>query len=317
MGTNFSICKDEKKLFTVKTLNFDLEYQIDTSKSHLKNLYISPESETKSISLNISNISDKTISSKEKTPKLTIKENLEINKSANCTLKRTKQLNLKDLDIEEIEQPEEEEMKNPEPFPVYDQYFLVLPNKEYNFIDDFVHEINKARLNPEKYSSEIKDLIEKIQTDPKTKEQFFMINGQKIYVDSGKVALIECVKYLKNLYIKFKKEKKFLKEIKNIEELKIPFPEDNIENWNNDEFVRNSMRNLMKKSVGKYNLKKFHSMKYVNNPKISAIMSVIDNSDENEKRIRENIFNSEIKYIGMNIKIIDENSCLIYLVFAE
>lgn len=233
------------------------------------------------------------------------------NKSEISSLRRTKLLNLKNLDIEELE----EEIKKPEPIPKspkYDQYFLILPNKEDSFIEDFVHEINRARFNSLKYSLEIDDIVQKIETDTETKEQFFMLNEKKIYVEYGAASLIESVKYLKKIYGK----SKHLKEIKNVEELKIPFPEDDLENWNNDEFVRNSMRNLMKKSKGKYNLKKFHAMKYVNNPKISAIMSIIDDSDENEKRIRENIFNIEIKYIGMNIKIVDD-FVLIYLVFAD
>jgi hypothetical protein len=198
--------------------------------------------------------------------------------------------------------------------PVYEKYYLVLPKKEDNFIDDYIHEINKARLNCKKYSKEIENLILKIQIDKDTKEQFFMFNNEKIYINSGALSLVECIKYLENLYNKFKKDKKFLKEIKNIEELKMPFPED-IEKWNDEDTIKKEMKKLKEKLKGKYRLKEFIYKKFnFNDGQILGILSLISSDMNND--IRNVIFNTKIKYIGINYKKIDEKSSIVYINFA-
>jgi len=196
--------------------------------------------------------------------------------------------------------------------PVYEKYFLVLPNKEDNFIEDYVHEINKARLNCKKYIRKIDKLILKIKIDKNTKEQYFMFN-EKVYINSGISELIECKKYLENI----KDEKIFFKVIQNVEELKMPFPED-IEKWNDDDYIKKSMRKFEKKVKGKYKLKEFFYKKFeINDGEVSGFLTILNHNHDNKSDIRKAIFNEKTRYIGINYKKIDEKCSIIYVNFAK
>lgn len=207
-------------------------------------------------------------------------------------LRRTKLLDLPESDIEEKVNLEEDNNKTT--MPLYEQYFLILPNKEDYFTEDFVLEINKARLNIPKYSKKIKSLSKKIETN-----SYLLYKKEKIYISGGKEAFFNCSNYLNNLNNYLKNEKIYLKEIINLDELKMPFPED-LEDWNNDDFISRSMKNLKEKFKGKYYLKEFIFKKCeINDGEISAILSILNE----ENIIDGNIFlNKEIKYIGINIK---------------
>ena len=115
------------------------------------------------------------------------------------------------------------------------------------------------------------------------------------------------------MHSELENEFKILKEIQQINELKIDFPED-INNWNNENFIKKSKEKLAKKIEGKFDLIEFHYMKTIFNPEISVILQLFQNFDFNETCI---FLNKDVKYIGINLRVIDQNICVVYLVFTK
>lgn len=233
---------------------------------------------------------------------------------SNSPLKRTKLLDISELNLEDEIDKEEDVNKTISTIPVFERYFLILPNKHDNFIEDFVHEINKARVNIPKYSKKIKDLSRKIETDS-SKEKYLVYKKEKISIIGGTPAFINCSINLYDLNNKLKKDKTYLQEIKLIDELKMPFPED-LKDWEDDYFITQSMKNLEKKVRGRYNLKEFISKKCeIMDGEISAILSIIN--EENNNDGKNIFFSKEINYIGINIKKIEQNSIILYINFGN
>jgi len=177
-----------------------------------------------------------------------------------------------------------------------------------NFIMDFVKEINHLRINPIDYVKKIEKFSENLKKNFYNKLDYFLYEEcYPVYlIRNGKEDLLNFTELLKNF-----KEKKKLSELENIEELQVPFPKYFFD-WDKSEYTNKAMKDLVKKTKGKYNLIEFTYFKTVNDANISAIVNLIT-----EKTLSINIFNSEIRYIGVNYKIIDEIYSVIYIVFAK
>ena len=194
-------------------------------------------------------------------------------------------------------------------------YHLILPGKKLNFCNDFVDEINKARYNCLEYSKKINKFAEKIQTDHNTSQQYICLNDNyKIYLQRGKSAFKECSNYLTKLYTDMEEKFSFLKEIKKIDELALPFPGQ--QNKYEESFNISNIKSDLKKEVeGRYDILDYQFEACVNDSEISFIFFLVDDSSYN-KEIRDLIFDKNVKYIGVNYKNIDVNLGAINLVFA-
>lgn len=195
--------------------------------------------------------------------------------------------------------------------PFYQKYLPSFQKNYENFTKDLLKEINKVRFNCKEYSKKIDNFANNLKTNFFTKEKYFLFENYPIYLNIGEKEFSECSSYLKNLYSK----KENLTELVNVEELKVPFPE-YIDNWDDDEYIKNTMRKNMINVNGKFNLVEFNYFKSILNPEISVILSLL-NQDENKNSIRNTIFMKEIKNIGINYQITEENYCVLYINFAE
>jgi len=206
-----------------------------------------------------------------------------------------------DINSENYKKVEEEKTAE-----INEKYVLVLPTKKYNFIQDYLHEINIARFDTKKFSKKIKNLKSKIYIDLSTKEEFLKYKNEEIYITEGESALTECSTFLDNL-----DKKVHLKEIENIEELKMPCPKD-IENWKNDDYIKKAMKKLGEKVKGKYQLMNFFGMKCTHDGEINALLNIIE-----DKSIKDYIFDKNLKYIGIDIRELDEKFLAVYINFAK
>ena len=109
---------------------------------------------------------------------------------------------------------------------------------------------------------------------------------------------------------------RILNKLENVEELKIPFPEKNMKDCIDSEYISKCMEKLSEKVEGKYNLLEFYFTMCVDDPEIAIILSIIDEGS-NEKEMQKMIFSDEVKYIGVNYKKIEDNKSVIYMVFAK
>lgn len=186
--------------------------------------------------------------------------------------------------------------------------------KNFFFAFEFLKEINKARINPQKYSEGVIRMSMDIRTNYSTAENFIFFGNKKIKMDKSPLALYNFSDYLKN--------KKILPKIFFEDQLKIPFPQE-IKIWNSDKYLKESIKNLRRKVKGKFKLKKFLSkkilkitngpkeFKYFEDGKISAILALLDESE-----ICEFFLDEEIKYIGMNLIDYDDKNILAYFSLA-
>ena len=71
------------------------------------------------------------------------------------------------------------------------------------------------------------------------------------------------------------------------------------------------MKILSEKVEGKYELLEFHFSICINNPEIYLILDLIEHTKYN------NFLNEDIKYIGINYTKIENNYCMVYILFAN
>ena len=225
------------------------------------------------------------------------KEDEDYNK-LNSPLKGKKFLNLSRY--EENKQPKENPIKeNPikeNPLPVNINYKLVLPTNENNFIEDYLHEINSARLDYKKYVEKIHKLKSNLIIDSDTEETYLIYKKEQIPLKKGPLVFSDCINYFEDLKISLKNEGNYLKQIKYVNELEMSFPK-NLENWDNDLYISKQMKNLKKMVKGKYVLEEFFRMKCLNIGEISAILNILEEKYE----VRSTIFNKDIKFCTYSI----------------
>jgi hypothetical protein len=111
-------------------------------------------------------------------------------------------------------------------------------------------------------------------------------------------------------------------ELIHLEELMIPFPniteENDLEKISNNDYLNNIIREIKRKLEGKYLIKKCEV--YFNTKE--NILKIMSDEDINNNNINNNIIiinnnYKEVKYIGINFKMIKENIYVIYFLFAD
>ena len=101
-------------------------------------------------------------------------------------------------------------------------------------------------------------------------------------------------------------------ELIHLNELMIPFPEENdLDKIQNDEYLNKCIKEINEKFDGKLFVNKFH-MNITSKENVIEFISYKDNED----KINESFYFEENCYIGINIKIINDNTYVVYFLYA-
>lgn len=171
-------------------------------------------------------------------------------------------------------------------------------------------EINKVRMYPTSYISEIEYFMSKIKEN--SKESFIKVSQfSAVVLKNGKESFNECIEFLK--------KQKPLKPLNFENALKIDFPKKlntcaQIEYIGN--VVKKKIENLNNRYAHNLTLKRFHFD--INAPfsQASCALQIIDDTNSDLMR-RKNIFNEDINVIHINCEIISRGIVCYYLAFGE
>ncbi|MCQ2819920.1 MAG: hypothetical protein MJ252_21860 [archaeon] len=190
-------------------------------------------------------------------------------------------------------------------------------NKTYsenNLANQLLEEINQIRTNPQSYKSKIKKYMLNIIYQ---NGKFLLKTENEIYLSlmKGESAFEDALKYLSH--------SQQMLPLQMIDELKIDleyFNEGNasfkMENFSSSEFIDKSINKIKKKIKNKYEILGFHYDMSTNNPELSTVMQIVD--DTNSFMVRRNIImNPKVRYIGISILKLKPNVFCYYLVFAK
>lgn len=183
------------------------------------------------------------------------------------------------------------------------------------YSENILNEINEARQDCENYSFLVDNLADQIKTN---KNQSFLIieNFFEINLIKGKKAFRDCSMHLKDLDACLVDKFRGLKNFEEIEELKVPFPEDEDCDCLDPDYIEQCQIDLVNKIEGKYELVEFVFQITVSDPKIAILLNIVDENTPN-KKVRQCLLSEEIKYIGLNSKRINQNLMALYMVFAK
>jgi hypothetical protein len=178
-----------------------------------------------------------------------------------------------------------------------------------NFELLMLNEINSVRINPKNYSLKLKNLIPMIDTNIQNKKTFVVYDDDiKIELKKGVEAFNECIDFLTN------KHTISLEPILFKEELKIPFPKDNINLCLDKTYISNSIENIKENVKNKYEIYDFQ-YDISPNPVISTIIQVVDDTNANFQR-RNNIMSDIVKYVGISFGEVKKGIYCFYLLFG-
>ena len=168
-----------------------------------------------------------------------------------------------------------------------------------------VIEFNQVRNNPKNYINKINDYMQYIKV--KNNNFYFANNNYpKVVLNKGKDAFIDLINYLDKMN---KMDELILRS-----DIALTMPE-NSEDMNNKEIIYNLIIEKKKQLNGKYKYFNFHYDQGDLNSEISAILQLVDDTNSNLKR-RNNILNSNNKYVGISVGRMNNNRYLVYLSFA-
>ena len=196
---------------------------------------------------------------------------------------------------------------------------FTLPQNEV--INRILNEINRARLNPIKYSEKVERYSEFICKDVLTEKQhLYLDNGDnqkfKVFLKRGKNSFYDCIDFLRNLPEKMKDENFKLKKLELIKELKFPFPENNLELIDNDDYIEFNINKIKKNIKGKYQMIAFNYYACFVDIEPLSILHILDDCNE-DKVIQKAIFSPYVNYIGINFCKINEGLYIVYYLYAK
>ena len=178
-----------------------------------------------------------------------------------------------------------------------------------NFELLMLNEINSVRINPKNYSLKIKNLIPMIDSNIHNKKTFLVYdNDIKIELKKGVETFISCIDFLTN------KITCTLEPIEFKEELKIPFPKDNINLCLDKNYISKSIDTIRENVKNKFEIYDFQ-YDISPNPVISTIIQVVDDTNSNYQR-RNNIMSDVIKYVGISFGEVKKGIYCFYLLFG-
>lgn len=120
--------------------------------------------------------------------------------------------------------------------------------------------------------------------------------------------------YLKKFYEENPNSK--LNKLEEIEELKIPFPEKELDRIKDMRYLDFQVNKLKRKFKDKYEITGYHLDITYKDAEIATVMQIVDDNYGHKKR-RRNLLNENSKYVGINIKKLKKDRYAIYYVFAK
>ena len=176
-----------------------------------------------------------------------------------------------------------------------------------------LNEINNSRKNPLNIISKIEKYYDMINISKKNEYYIKIDEKNKIKLYKGKKSFDQCKNYLKNL------NSLPIFILKN--EMTFPFPEKNnitIEECTNEFYLNKTLKIINEELEKNFKITiiNFHYDIMNNNTELSVILQIVDDTNSMFHR-RNNIFNKEAKYIGINVGKISENLFCYYLLFGK
>lgn len=181
-----------------------------------------------------------------------------------------------------------------------------------------VEEINLVRKNCLEYTKKIHKYNNLIVTE--NDEHYILSRHEDFEAKSclfrGKIAFEEIIKILEEEYKEMIIKNSFLEKLEFVEDLKIPFPYDDMEKSTKYSYIKPKFKELKEKFEGKYDITDYHFDLTYNDPEFSTVMQIVDDNNAKNRR-RKNILNKENKYIGINCAEMSKDRIIIYYVFAR
>ncbi len=169
--------------------------------------------------------------------------------------------------------------------------------------------INKIRTNP----MSMIDKIEKSKSKIFEKDNKILFDcGNNVYslLNKGISSFDECIKLLLT--------QKILEPIELNNDLKIEFDLENNskEDFTSFHFISQILKQKFEDIKNKYNVIGFHYDICSDNPEISSILQLVDDTGNNFSR-KKNILNPKAKYVGISFVYIKTNIICYYLLFGN
>jgi hypothetical protein len=178
-----------------------------------------------------------------------------------------------------------------------------------NFELLMLNEINSVRINPKNYSLKLKNLIPMIDSNIHNKKPFLVYDDDiKIELNKGIEAFNACIDFLCN------KNASSLEPMELKEELKIPFPKDNISLCLDKNYINQSIDTIRNNVKNKFEIYDFQ-YDISPNPVLSTVVQVVDDTNADFQR-RNNIMSDVIKYVGISCGEVKKDIYCFYLLFG-
>jgi uncharacterized coiled-coil protein SlyX len=182
------------------------------------------------------------------------------------------------------------------------------------FINDLINEINFARTNPRAYSKKIKNhmkyLTEKVDSERNDVSYYYKKpNYPKIFMHTGEPAFHNCIKILNEAYP--------MPPLEFNEDLVIKVPQLVSEMNDKDTLLKLILNKKIElKVLNKYRRFGFHYDNGALDGEVSTILQLVDDNNTNGSR-RQNLLNSQLRYMGVSLGKIKSDRFYIYMTFAS
>lgn len=167
--------------------------------------------------------------------------------------------------------------------------------------------MNNLRQNPAFFADKVIGAISYIKQQ-EGKMIFELSNGSKVALNKGEEAFRECAEKLRNNI-------PYLHPFILKEDLAIPIPEETAD-WKKNEVIASSLNKLKEANMDKYSDFTFNLDLGINDPELSLILQVVDDSNFKGRRAA-NLLSKELKYIGISSAAKGKKSFCVYVVFAK
>lgn len=179
-------------------------------------------------------------------------------------------------------------------------------------------EINQARKDPIAFSKKVEKYSKFIEEDKSVNKKYLKLKTenetQKVYLKKDEFSFFETIDLLKNLAEKKEKEKFIIDELIPLNDLKFPLTND-LDKLSDFNYIDFCIEQINLKIFGKYELKAFHyNISFIEIEPL-AVIHVVDDCNF-DKLIQNAIFNPNVKYIGINFKIVSEGVYIVYFVYS-
>jgi hypothetical protein len=179
-----------------------------------------------------------------------------------------------------------------------------------DFAEQLLHEFNLARTNPMAYANKIQKFLKYIkvidnqhlfmyETDYEKYPKINLLTGEKAFLHF--IEFLECIDELPPLVLN--------------DEIVIKVP-NAVQDMNSYEKISSLIATTKKNLKGYYKGLRFHYDVCFNNPEISAMLQMIDDTNIGQQR-RKNIFSRDIEFMGVSVAKIQSKRIIVYITFAR